>query len=92
VEGPSLVIATEEFKPFIGSRSSTDRVKGEEFLRARSWGKHFILEFADVSSRHDQFLFVCDQRDRLRRLRLDGRHHVTEMVDTESRSRRTRSR
>lgn len=46
MEGPSLVIATEEFKPFIGSRSKTDdRVKGQQFLRARSWGKHFILEF-----------------------------------------------
>lgn len=57
MEGPSIVIATEEFKPFIGSRSKTGPVKGEKFLRARSWGKHFILEFEKTTFRIHFLMF-----------------------------------
>jgi endonuclease-8 len=54
MEGPSLVIAREEFEKFgrrkVDSATGTlpldfKRLKGARFLRARSWGKHFLLEF-----------------------------------------------
>lgn len=54
MEGPSLVIAIEEFAPFKGSRVTMatgtaklpfTSLKDQKFLGARSWGKHFLLTF-----------------------------------------------
>lgn len=52
MEGPSLVIATEEFAKFEGERvremegtAKVPPLKRKRFLGARSWGKHFLLMF-----------------------------------------------
>lgn len=59
MEGPSLVIATEEFAPFKASKVSRvggtakiplSKLRGSIFEGARSWGKHFILSFATKKS------------------------------------------
>lgn len=54
MEGPSLVIAREEFAPFQGKKVSQvegktripkENFEGATFKEARSWGKHFLLTF-----------------------------------------------
>ncbi|MES3038124.1 MAG: DNA-formamidopyrimidine glycosylase family protein [Bdellovibrionota bacterium] len=54
MEGPSLVIACEEFKPFVGTKILTAEgnaklpfkdFKGLKLKGVKSWGKHFILQF-----------------------------------------------
>jgi endonuclease-8 len=57
MEGPSIVIATEEFKPFLNTRTKTGPVKGQKLVRTRSWGKHFILEFEKTMLRIHFLMF-----------------------------------
>lgn len=54
MEGPSLVIATEEFTPFYRKRISSavppqsmKPLDGKKLLRAESWGKHLLLFFSN---------------------------------------------
>lgn len=49
MEGPSLVIATEELRPFEGKKvvaSNREDFVGSRFLHSESWGKHLILHFS----------------------------------------------
>jgi endonuclease-8 len=66
MEGPSLVIASEEFAPFAGRKVSrvlgTMRpqfsfLKGKVFSGAKSWGKHFLLRFGDRTLRIHFLMF-----------------------------------
>lgn len=54
MEGPSLVIATEELKAFINKKilhadvpASIHPLTGKKLLRAESWGKHLLLIFSN---------------------------------------------
>jgi endonuclease-8 len=61
MEGPSIVIATEELAKFFGklvlraSGSSqqipVQELTGRKFIRAKSWGKHLIMIFDNISFR-----------------------------------------
>ena len=66
MEGPSLVIATEDLRQFLKKKvakaSGTANLplkylKGQVLLRARSWGKHLILDFSRVSMRIHFLMF-----------------------------------
>jgi endonuclease VIII len=66
MEGPSLVIATEEFAPYFGKKPSkitgtaklpfTDSRK-QKLLRVASWGKHFLLVFERTTLRIHFLMF-----------------------------------
>ena len=85
MEGPSLVIATEEFKPFlkrkIRSAEGTaklpfDEIEGTCLTKTRSWGKHFLLFFTKTQLRIHFLMFgsyrIDDPRpDREPKLLLD---------------------
>ena len=52
MEGPSLVLASEEFEPFIGKKiissivpASLGSLDGGKIIKTESWGKHFIIHF-----------------------------------------------
>lgn len=52
MEGPSLVIATEELRPYFNKKilqahvpASIKSLTGKKLLRAESWGKHLLLIF-----------------------------------------------
>jgi endonuclease-8 len=48
MEGPSIVIATEELKPFLRKKiadSNQSDFIGEKLMKAQSWGKHLLLDF-----------------------------------------------
>lgn len=54
MEGPSLVIASEEFKEFTNKKiikaivpASIQPLTGQKLLKAESWGKHFLLIFSN---------------------------------------------
>lgn len=54
MEGPSLVIATEEFKPFFTKKiisaivpKSIKSLTNKKLIRAESWGKHLLLTFSN---------------------------------------------
>jgi endonuclease-8 len=64
MEGPSIVIAKEEFKPFLGrapSRASgtakLPSLRGKKLLKTRSWGKHFLLQFEGINLRVHFLMF-----------------------------------
>jgi endonuclease-8 len=66
MEGPSLVIACEEFEKFKNQKVSKalgtaiipfSKIKGKKFKTARSWGKHFILVFENVTLRIHFLMF-----------------------------------
>jgi endonuclease VIII len=65
-EGPSLVILREQAQIFKGKRvlaaegnSKIDkaRIKGQRIVALRTWGKHFLIEFADFSIRIHLLMF-----------------------------------
>jgi len=54
MEGPSLVIATEELRPFYNKKilhadvpASIRSLTGKKLVRAESWGKHLLLIFSN---------------------------------------------
>jgi endonuclease-8 len=66
MEGPSLVIAAEEFAPFFGQKirkaegnAKLDfrKISGRKLVRAVSWGKHFLLVFEDITLRIHFLMF-----------------------------------
>ncbi|RYZ75153.1 MAG: endonuclease [Proteobacteria bacterium] len=66
MEGPSLVIATEEFEPYFGLKVNEatgtaklpfSKIKNQKLLGARSWGKHFILIFEKTTLRIHFLMF-----------------------------------
>lgn len=66
MEGPSLVIACEEFAPFNGKKpkkvSGTAKLpmkelKAQKFIGAKSWGKHFLLFFEKMTLRVHFLMF-----------------------------------
>jgi endonuclease-8 len=65
-EGPSIVILKEEAAPFLGktvervagnTTIEKERLQGQRIESIRSWGKHFLLEFPDVSLKVHFMLF-----------------------------------
>lgn len=55
MEGPSLVIACEELKPFLkkkivaakgSAKLPMTKLQGQRLLEAKSWGKHLLLSFS----------------------------------------------
>ncbi len=73
-EGPSIVLLREAAERFRGrtvrqasgnSREDLARMQGCEVVGVRSWGKHFLLEFADFSMRIHLMMFgswLIDER------------------------------
>jgi endonuclease VIII len=66
MEDPSLVIATEEFKPFLKRKilaaSGTAKlpyseITGTSLVKTRSWGKHFLLFFTKAQLRVHFLMF-----------------------------------
>lgn len=66
MEGPSLVIACEELAPWFGHRvdavdgaqaKTFGSLRGHEFTEAKSWGKHLLLRFEDVTLRIHFLMF-----------------------------------
>lgn len=66
MEGPSLVIACEELKPFFKKKISSakgsaklpfSKIKSQSLLKARSWGKHLLLSFSKVNLRIHFLMF-----------------------------------
>ncbi|HEU4536670.1 MAG TPA: DNA-formamidopyrimidine glycosylase family protein, partial [Polyangiaceae bacterium] len=83
MEGPSLVILTEELAPFVGRRVVTAtgnanldfaRLRRKTLRAATSWGKHLLLEFDDAIVRIHFLMFgsyrIDERRDREPRLAL----------------------
>lgn len=65
-EGPSIVILREETDHFAGhtvidvsgnAKIDKERLRGQTVVRFRTWGKHFLIEFADFSVRIHLLLF-----------------------------------
>lgn len=85
MEGPSIVIACEELKPFLKKeiRKASGSAKiplrnldGSTLKSARSWGKHLLLFFTDVNLRIHFLMFgsyrINDPREnRIPKLKLD---------------------
>lgn len=66
MEGPSLVIAVEELKPFLKKKVRKaegtaklpfKQITGTSLKRAQSWGKHLLLHFDDVRFRIHFLMF-----------------------------------
>jgi endonuclease-8 len=66
MEGPSLVIATEEFSPFVGqkihraegaARLDFEEITGRKLSGVASWGKHFLLRFDGFALRIHFLMF-----------------------------------
>lgn len=66
MEGPSLVIATEEFLPFVGqkirhaegaARLDFEEITGQKLKGVSSWGKHFLLLFDGFALRIHFLMF-----------------------------------
>jgi endonuclease-8 len=83
MEGPSIVLLTDELKPFFKKKvdelSGTMAEKfpdlqGATFKKARSWGKHLLLIFDNTTLRVHFLMFgsyrINDSRDREPKLRL----------------------
>lgn len=89
MEGPSLVIATEELKPYFRRRIARATgqktlplaaIQGTSLQWARSWGKHLLLHFTRVDLRIHFLIFgsyrINDPREgRVPKLRLEFSNH-----------------
>jgi endonuclease-8 len=82
-EGPSIVILREEADRFAGhaiidvagnSKVDLQRLHNQTVLRFRTWGQHFLIEFADFSVRIHLLLFgsyrIDERKDAAPRLQL----------------------
>ena len=65
-EGPSLVILKEELQPFKGkkiievtgnSKENISQLKGRKIEDFKTWGKHFLICFKDITLRIHFMLF-----------------------------------
>lgn len=79
MEGPSLVIATEEFEKFKNTPVKVAKgtaklpwrdLKGQTFKGARSWGKHFLLSFETMDLRIHFLMFGSYRIDHPRENRI----------------------
>ncbi len=79
MEGPSLVIACEEFSPFLKKRilkaTGTaeipfEKIRNSHLRRATSWGKHLILEFQSITLRIHFLIFGSYRIDNPRENRI----------------------
>lgn len=84
MEGPSLVLLKEEFQPFKGrkiikssgpARIDHQRLTGKKIRDFKSWGKHFLIVFDDITLRIHFLMFgsyrINERRDTLPRLQLE---------------------
>lgn len=82
-EGPSIVILRELAEGFSGkeilrvegnSKIDRERMVGQKILSVRSWGKHFLIEFAEFSLRVHFLMFgsyrINERKDSIPRLSL----------------------
>src|SRR5437868_1985718 len=82
-EGPSIVILKELVQPFKGktilkvegnSRLDIQRMREQQIIDFKSWGKHFLICFKDFSVRIHFMLFgsyrINEQKNAVPRLRL----------------------
>lgn len=90
MEGPSLVIAVEELKPFIKksviacdgtAKLPFEDIKGARLTQVRSWGKHLLLTFGSLTLRVHFLMFGSYRIDRPRvgrdpKLRLEFKDHT----------------
>lgn len=83
MEGPSLVLLTEELKPFVKTKVTAaegtadiafDKIPGTSLKKALSWGKHLILVFDKTILRIHFLMFgsyrINESKDRDPKLRL----------------------
>lgn len=65
-EGPSLVILRDALQPFVGrvvqvadgaTRVDLSRIRRRRIVAIRSWGKHLLIEFSDVTVRIHLLMF-----------------------------------
>ncbi len=85
MEGPSLVIACEEFKPYLKKKIKEasgsanlefDAITGAELKKAESWGKHLLLTFSKFTLRIHFLMFGSyrinnPRENRIPKLQLD---------------------
>ncbi len=90
MEGPSIVIACEEFKPFfkVKIKKATGSAKlpfgeltGNQLIKVQSWGKHLLLSFKDLHFRVHFLMFGSYRVDkprenRIPKLELEYADHV----------------
>jgi endonuclease VIII len=66
MEGPSLVILSEELSGFVGktitevtgnSKQDIDRIKGQKIIAIRSWGKHLLIQLEKFTVRIHFLMF-----------------------------------
>ena len=71
MEGPSLVIASEEFKPFLKkpiqvakgtAKLPFKEIRGSQLTKVRSWGKNFLLTFDTGMTLRIHFLMFGSYR------------------------------
>jgi endonuclease-8 len=79
MEGPSLVIAKEEFAPFIGKKIQKaegsaklpwERISGQKLIAVEAWGKHFLLLFKGFTLRIHFLMFGSYRIDHPRENRI----------------------
>jgi endonuclease VIII len=67
MEGPSLVIAKEEFSPFLrgklkdvegNAKFGLEKLEGAKFVAVESWGKHFLLSFETGRGKKKEILHL----------------------------------
>jgi endonuclease-8 len=66
MEGPSLVILSEELNGFVGktitdvtgnSKQDIERINGRKIEEIKSWGKHLLILFGDFTVRIHFLMF-----------------------------------
>lgn len=92
MEGPSLAIACEEFRPFLGKKIDRasgsahqpfEKIQAHKFKGVKSWGKHLILIFPKITLRIHFLMFggyrIDDPREnRIPKMLLEiGQHKIT---------------
>ncbi|HXH76190.1 MAG TPA: hypothetical protein VNJ08_14565 [Bacteriovoracaceae bacterium] len=73
MEGPSIVIATEELKPFEKQKilsSNRENFIGMRYIGSRSWGKHLLLTFSKINLRIHFLMFGSYRIDNPRENRI----------------------
>jgi endonuclease-8 len=86
-EGPSIILLREQVERFEGrkilgavgnAKIDMSRLIGRKIIAFRSWGKHFLIELADVAVRVHFLMFgsytIDERKDREPRLRLNLRN------------------
>ena len=79
MEGPSIVIACEEFKPFLkvkvkkalgSAKLPFAKLTGNQLIKVQSWGKHLLLSFKDLHFRVHFLMFGSYRIDKPRENRI----------------------